>query len=1129
VSHIVNGPIGSVGRAPVHQVEVYLPPVPLTQLWAELDVASEGPVLVTASDTTALVSSEDQSSSTSFALDDTGALVSSESTSVISLGPLATLISADSPVGWWRLGETSGTVATDIGTANNNGTYTGGFTLNQVPLENGDANPSITFDGSTGYVNVADNAAYSIPTTDKLTVVAVVQFPTTAPTGIQNIVAKGGAGGNTYEWALRFNGRGIETVAWGPTGATITAAGGGNIWSTAQWASDFAGRSVLVAFTFDNTIAGSNPLLLYINKITPAGSGAKAAVPTDSAGALNIGRRGDGTGYLGAALVEDVAIFDVVLSTARIYQYADALLGIFASPDTTALASSDTATALPSLALTDSEALGSAELAAQSVVYPSWGGITDTFDTPGNWFISANAAVTGGRGTLSPLSTGANGANLTTQALYDLTGASVSVQYVQVLNQVSGAQTSLELRPKGLGTNTFLLILENGFLYLQSNIGGTYTTLANVAWDAPNMLYWRIRESNGSLYGEVSPDGSTWTEVGHWRYLGTPITVTDIQVNLGGSTWKAVASPGTAIVDNLNVFLTNITPSDSSPVTSSESSTLTTTQTATDSEALTTGETNALSTTNPASDSTALSGKSTETSAVTAPVSVSDTEALSGKSSETGSYTATLPVSDTEALVSSESQLSSTAFALSDSGATASSESASVGSPIAASDSEALVSSEAAPVVSTTEPASDSTSLSGKSSEATTLSTSYAPADTAPVLSVEAVAITVVTAAANTGALVSGEVVALLVQITLADSGAIVSGEATALLATMSTSDAEALVSSDIVSVGVPVATTDSTAVVSSEALSALQQSSAPDSTTAVSSDAVSLTAQRAVSDSEALVTGETMSVGAPVAASESAPLVSSETRAISATSSTVEVSSVAATENALPPNSTAALSDTSVVTAVDAHAILVGTSASDTAAMAATDQSSVGSPISAAESDALLSSESSSTTAASSAQDIGAVFSQEQSDTTAQMSAADSAPVVSTDGTSIFRLLQIVVADSTLPLSSEQYVTSVLTSYADVALVQAAHQLGIEGAFDAADLSLLAGLEGTAPVLSNYNASDSTALAVVESTAIVEYAGKGYPEMSPGRTRADVLRPGRRTASTVIGATKAGTKLVLR
>jgi hypothetical protein len=136
---------------------------------------------------------------------------------------------------------------------------------------------------------------------------------------------------------------------------------------------------------------------------------------------------------------------------------------------------------------------------------------------------------------------------------------------------------------------------------------------------------------------------------------------------------------------------------------------------------------------------------------------------------------------------------------------------------------------------------------------------------------------------------------------------------------------------------------------------------------------------------------------------------------------------------------------------------------------------------------------------------------------------------VVSTDGTSIFRLLQIVVADSTLPLSSEQYVTSVLTSYADVALVQAAHQLGIEGAFDAADLSLLAGLEGTAPVLSNYNASDSTALAVVESTAIVEYAGKGYPEMSPGRTRADVLRPGRRTASTVIGATKAGTKLVLR
>jgi hypothetical protein len=55
-------------------------------------------------------------------------------------------ILADSPVGYWRLAETSGTTAAD-GIAGRHGTYTNGPTLNQTGALNGDTNPAVSFDG----------------------------------------------------------------------------------------------------------------------------------------------------------------------------------------------------------------------------------------------------------------------------------------------------------------------------------------------------------------------------------------------------------------------------------------------------------------------------------------------------------------------------------------------------------------------------------------------------------------------------------------------------------------------------------------------------------------------------------------------------------------------------------------------------------------------------------------------------------------------------------------------------------------------------------------------------------------------------------------------------------------------
>lgn len=78
----------------------------------------------------------------------------------------ALMLSTSGLLRYYRLGESSGTTATDSKSAQN-GTYTGGFTLNQAALVD-DANPAAKFNGSTGYVSLpttslpTGNAAYTI-------------------------------------------------------------------------------------------------------------------------------------------------------------------------------------------------------------------------------------------------------------------------------------------------------------------------------------------------------------------------------------------------------------------------------------------------------------------------------------------------------------------------------------------------------------------------------------------------------------------------------------------------------------------------------------------------------------------------------------------------------------------------------------------------------------------------------------------------------------------------------------------------------------------------------------------------------------------------------------------------------
>jgi large repetitive protein len=65
-------------------------------------------------------------------------------------GYAATVLSQN-PVGYWRFGEPSGTIAADSSPSLNGGVYTGGVTLGQPGGILGDTNTAASFDGSTGY------------------------------------------------------------------------------------------------------------------------------------------------------------------------------------------------------------------------------------------------------------------------------------------------------------------------------------------------------------------------------------------------------------------------------------------------------------------------------------------------------------------------------------------------------------------------------------------------------------------------------------------------------------------------------------------------------------------------------------------------------------------------------------------------------------------------------------------------------------------------------------------------------------------------------------------------------------------------------------------------------------------
>ena len=202
---------------------------------------------------------------------------------------------------YWRLGEHSGTTATDS-KGGNAGTYGGGFTLSAPGALSNDADTASSFDGTSGRVALPNTASLNL--TGDLTVEAWVK-PSVVDNNARALIAKAGNAASVSNRQLRL---GLTNGQWR-----------GTLWDTSGGTANAIATTAPVAGTWQHvafTVSGSS-LTIYVNGVqsgTSTFSGTRNAVNSGSA----IARLGDGSREFFAGTVDEVAIYNVALTAAQV-------------------------------------------------------------------------------------------------------------------------------------------------------------------------------------------------------------------------------------------------------------------------------------------------------------------------------------------------------------------------------------------------------------------------------------------------------------------------------------------------------------------------------------------------------------------------------------------------------------------------------------------------------------------------------------------------------------------------------------------------------------------------------------------------------------------------------------------
>jgi concanavalin A-like lectin/glucanase superfamily protein/fibronectin type III domain protein/lysyl oxidase len=205
----------------------------------------------------------------------------------------ASTVLADSPVSYWRLGETTGNAADQRGV--NPGTYTNSPTRGAASLLTSDTvDKAVSLDGANDYVNVP--SATSLNLSSPITLEAWIK-PTTVPTSgnFASILSK------AESYSLQFNGNRLEfTIIQFGTRQRLQAPAGAIV----------AGQTYHLVGTYDGTTRR-----LYINGAQVA-TGTLTGGATSTTNSLRMGSWSGNEYYRG--ILDEPAIYSTALSAARV-------------------------------------------------------------------------------------------------------------------------------------------------------------------------------------------------------------------------------------------------------------------------------------------------------------------------------------------------------------------------------------------------------------------------------------------------------------------------------------------------------------------------------------------------------------------------------------------------------------------------------------------------------------------------------------------------------------------------------------------------------------------------------------------------------------------------------------------
>jgi hypothetical protein len=129
---------------------------------------------------------------------------------------------------------------------------------------------------------------------------------------------------------------------------------------------------------------------------------------------------------------------------------------------------------------------------------------------------------------------------------YDLRDDELSIRVLQV----AGGAAETFLRAHGVDNRRADLGVRQGNLELKYRAGpGPLQTIAIVPYDATAHAHWRIREGEGTVFWETSPDGATWQTHAE-REAGAFVGA--VRLTFGADSLGALAAPTQARFDDLN-------------------------------------------------------------------------------------------------------------------------------------------------------------------------------------------------------------------------------------------------------------------------------------------------------------------------------------------------------------------------------------------------------------------------------------------------------------------------------------------------------------------------------------------------------------------------------------------------